>query len=239
MNSISCVLHIKGHLVSNSTIHDPETYIKGKLMSKRTHYDNLNISQNASLQEIKAAYRKLAKKHHPDRNNNSDESIRIMKILNSAYETLSDPIKRLNHDTWIKEESQTFENTDEAIKYALYLNEQARLAEWAMRSQATAFEHFHEIFMEIWMVFILATLTALLILPWMMGINEESLVLIVSAIFGAVVAYTYFRIQLNKRKTKIEQRMEIYNDLLPHLYRQIFVTKDYDPSKLQAILDSQ
>ncbi|SFR54960.1 J domain-containing protein [Thiomicrospira sp. ALE5] len=207
-------------------------------MSKRTHYDNLKISQNASLQEIKAAYRKLAKKHHPDRNNNSDESIRIMKILNSAYETLTDPLKRQKHDTWIKEESQMIKDTDEAIKYMLYLNEQARLAEWAMRPQTTAFEYFHEIFMEIWMIFIFAIGTSLLILHWIMDINNAS-IFFISGILGLIVAFKYFRINFYKQKKKAEQRIEIYNDLLPHMYNQIFMTKNYDPSKLQAILDSQ
>lgn len=68
----------------------------------RTHYDNLKVSKDAPLEVIKSAYKALSFKHHPDRNENSTESIRIMKIINSSYEILSDPKKRELHDKWIE-----------------------------------------------------------------------------------------------------------------------------------------
>lgn len=81
-------------------------------MSKiQTHYDNLKVAQNAPPEVIRAAYKVLCQKYHPDKNNNSTDSIRIMKIINEAYEVLSDPIKRKEHDTWIL--SQNKSNTEQ------------------------------------------------------------------------------------------------------------------------------
>ncbi len=64
----------------------------------QTHYDNLRISENAPLEVIRAAYKALSLRHHPDQNGNSSESHRIMQILNSAYAILSDTEKRRQYD---------------------------------------------------------------------------------------------------------------------------------------------
>lgn len=64
----------------------------------RTHYDNLNVSENAPEEVIRAAYKALAMRFHPDRNDGSTESRRVMQILNEAYEVLSDPAKRREYD---------------------------------------------------------------------------------------------------------------------------------------------
>ncbi|HGF9505182.1 TPA: DnaJ domain-containing protein [Acinetobacter baumannii] len=74
----------------------------------KTHYDNLKVSQNAPIEVIKASYKALTQKHHPDRNNNSEESTRIMAILNEAYDVLSDPVKRKQHDLWIESQKALY-----------------------------------------------------------------------------------------------------------------------------------
>lgn len=71
----------------------------------RTHYDNLKVSQDAPIEVIQAAYRTLAKKYHPDLNPNDQDAKIIMQILNTAYEVLSDPVKRQEHDAWIRKEN--------------------------------------------------------------------------------------------------------------------------------------
>ena len=71
-----------------------------------THYDNLKISRDAPPEVIRAAYKALSQKHHPDRNRDSSESHRIMTIINSAYEVLMDPAKRAQHDSWILEQEK-------------------------------------------------------------------------------------------------------------------------------------
>ena len=65
-----------------------------------THYDNLKVARNAPPEVIRAAYKTLSQKYHPDRNPGSPEAIRVIQIINSAYEVLSDPVKRQEHDEW-------------------------------------------------------------------------------------------------------------------------------------------
>ncbi|MGL5519844.1 MAG: DnaJ C-terminal domain-containing protein [Metamycoplasmataceae bacterium] len=67
--------------------------------SKRDYYEILGLSKDASEQEIKTAYRKLAKIYHPDKNKNDDDDIKF-KEINEAYEILSNPQKRKAYDTY-------------------------------------------------------------------------------------------------------------------------------------------
>lgn len=66
-----------------------------------THYDNLKVARNAPPEVIRAAYKTLSQKYHPDRNPGNQDAIRIIQIINSAYEVLSDPARRKEHDDWI------------------------------------------------------------------------------------------------------------------------------------------
>lgn len=64
------------------------------MASKRDYYEVLGVSKTATDEEIKKAYRKLAKKYHPDANpDNKEEAEAKFKEVNEAYETLSDPQK--------------------------------------------------------------------------------------------------------------------------------------------------
>lgn len=78
----------------------------------RTHYDNLKVAPKAPPEVIKAAYRALAQKYHPDRNPGDQEAARIMVIVNTAYEVLSDPVRRQQHDDWIASKSDLTPNQD-------------------------------------------------------------------------------------------------------------------------------
>ena len=66
-----------------------------------THYDNLKVTRNAPPEVIRAAYKTLCQKFHPDRNPGNKEAANTFLIIRSAYETLSDPVKREEHDAWI------------------------------------------------------------------------------------------------------------------------------------------
>jgi len=67
------------------------------MATKRDYYDVLEVSRDASAEEIKKAYRRLALKWHPDRNKTKEAEERF-KEINEAYEVLSDPKKRQAYD---------------------------------------------------------------------------------------------------------------------------------------------
>lgn len=67
-------------------------------MSKRDPYEVLGVPHDASADEIKTAYRRLARKHHPDVNPNDPNAEEAFKEVGEAYSILSDPDKRANFD---------------------------------------------------------------------------------------------------------------------------------------------
>jgi molecular chaperone DnaJ len=70
-------------------------------MAKRDYYEILGVAKNASDEDIKKAYRKLAMKHHPDRNQgDGKKSEERFKEAKEAYEMLSDPQKRAAYDQY-------------------------------------------------------------------------------------------------------------------------------------------
>src|SRR3990170_166970 len=72
-------------------------------MAAKDYYNSLGVGKNASDEEIKKAYRKLAMKYHPDRNPNKKEAEERFKEINEAYAVLSDKEKRKQYDTFGKE----------------------------------------------------------------------------------------------------------------------------------------
>src|SRR6187399_1919391 len=71
-------------------------------MAKRDYYEILGVAKNASDEDIKKAYRKLAMKHHPDRNQGDDskKAEEKFKEAKEAYEMLSDAPKRAAYDQY-------------------------------------------------------------------------------------------------------------------------------------------
>ena len=69
-------------------------------MAKRDYYEILGVAKNASEEEIKKSYRKLAMKYHPDRNPDSKESEEKFKEAKEAYEMLTTPEKREAYDRY-------------------------------------------------------------------------------------------------------------------------------------------
>lgn len=64
----------------------------------KDYYKSLGVSKNASQDEIKKAYRKLAVKYHPDKNPDNQDAINKFREITEAYEVLSDEKKRSNYD---------------------------------------------------------------------------------------------------------------------------------------------
>src|SRR5262245_27897971 len=70
------------------------------MTTKRDYYEVLGVPRNASDQEIKSAYRRLALKHHPDRNPGDKEAEDRFKEAAEAYSVLCDPQKRQRYDAY-------------------------------------------------------------------------------------------------------------------------------------------
>ncbi len=66
-----------------------------------THYDNLKVARDAPPEVIRAAYKTLSHKFHPDRHGGSAKATQTFQLINSAYEVLSDHERRRKHDAWI------------------------------------------------------------------------------------------------------------------------------------------
>ena len=89
-----------------------------------THYDTLMVSKNASAEVIRAAFRSLSQKYHPDKNSHPDAD-RIMQQFNESYKVLSDPIARSKYDRSLSEyESKS--NDEHQHNYAKTDNLSAR-----------------------------------------------------------------------------------------------------------------
>ena len=67
-------------------------------MTKRDYYEVLSVTRDASGDEIKKAYRRLAIKYHPDRNPDDPNAEEKFKEAAEAYSVLSDPQKRQQYD---------------------------------------------------------------------------------------------------------------------------------------------
>lgn len=71
-----------------------------------THYDHLMVGRQASLDVIRAAYRTLTQKYHPDRNPGDAEATRLMQLINESYAVLCDPEKRKAYDRRLAEDDE-------------------------------------------------------------------------------------------------------------------------------------
>ena len=67
-------------------------------MAKNDYYQTLGVGREATAAEIKKSYKKLAMKHHPDRNQGDKSSEKKFKELSEAYEVLSDDNKRQTYN---------------------------------------------------------------------------------------------------------------------------------------------
>ncbi|MBL8637929.1 MAG: DnaJ domain-containing protein, partial [Alphaproteobacteria bacterium] len=67
-------------------------------MSEKDFYKVLGVEKNASDEDIKKAYRKLAMQHHPDRNKGESKAEEKFKEISEAYDVLKDPDKRAAYD---------------------------------------------------------------------------------------------------------------------------------------------
>ena len=83
------------------------------------YYKVLGLSKTASTEDIKKAYRKLARKHHPDLNPGNKEANKLFQQINEANEVLSDPEKRKKYDQYGKDwqHADQFEQARQSQQY--------------------------------------------------------------------------------------------------------------------------
>lgn len=85
-------------------------------MIRKDYYGILGVEKNATPQEIKKAYRRMARKYHPDVNPNNAEAREKFKDLSQAYEVLSDPEKRRHFDNGFVDQSWFTESNLDNIR---------------------------------------------------------------------------------------------------------------------------
>ena len=85
-------------------------------MAYTDYYKILGVSKTASEEEIKKAYRKLARKLHPDLNPNDKEANKKFQQINEANEVLSDPEKRKKYDQYGEQYGENWENAEQFEK---------------------------------------------------------------------------------------------------------------------------
>ncbi len=91
------------------------------------HYSVLGVAKNATKEEIKKAYKKLAVKYHPDKNGGDKESEEMFKKISDSYAVLSDDEKRGKYDrvTFNRSAGETkfsWSTDDSALRLSLPLN---------------------------------------------------------------------------------------------------------------------
>jgi molecular chaperone DnaJ len=95
-------------------------------MAERNFYDILGVSRNASIEEIRKAYRKLARKYHPDINPGNKEAENKFKEIAVAYDALSDPEKRKLYDEFGEAGLASGFDPEKARSYQQWQRESAR-----------------------------------------------------------------------------------------------------------------
>lgn len=68
-----------------------------------THYETLSLARHAGPDLVRKAYRQLAQKYHPDKQQHGAcEAQQVMARINDAYAVLSDPVRRASYDRWVE-----------------------------------------------------------------------------------------------------------------------------------------
>ncbi|HHY75037.1 MAG TPA: J domain-containing protein [Bacillus bacterium] len=104
------------------------------------YYEILGVARDATQQDIKKAYRQLAKKHHPDLNKGSSESEKIFKKVYEAYQILSDTTSREAYDARLNTQNENTTHTNNTFEKKR--EHQVNYQEFDIRNMEKNFENF-------------------------------------------------------------------------------------------------
>jgi curved DNA-binding protein CbpA len=90
-----------------------------------TYYDILQVSRRAAPVGLRASYRKLAQKYHPDKLPGNADAERVMAMLNEAYGVLSDPQRRAEYDRRISHERSSAQRRKRLAAEAMHAQQPA------------------------------------------------------------------------------------------------------------------
>ncbi|MGE7928313.1 J domain-containing protein [Lysinibacillus xylanilyticus] len=108
----------------------------------KTHYETLGVSRDATQAEIKLAYRKLSKKHHPDVSGGNKESEKIFLEVTEAYKVLKDQASREAYDARLDGAGQSWSNGQNYEKQSTSQQSSEKKPDFNMNNIEKNFEHF-------------------------------------------------------------------------------------------------
>ena len=105
------------------------------------YYKILGVDKSASQDDVKKAYKKLARKYHPDLNPNDPDAHRKFQEINEANEVLSDPEKRKKYDQYGENWKHADEFEAQQQQYRQYQNGQGGGAYWSSSDDGSEFSN--------------------------------------------------------------------------------------------------
>ncbi|WP_068984846.1 J domain-containing protein [Lysinibacillus xylanilyticus] len=108
----------------------------------KTHYETLGVSRDATHDQIKLAYRKLSKKHHPDVSGGNKESEKIFLEVTEAYKVLKDQASREAYDARLDGVGQSWSRGQTNEKQSSRQQSTEKKPDFNMNNIEKNFEHF-------------------------------------------------------------------------------------------------
>lgn len=112
------------------------------MKNMKTHYETLGVSRNATHDQIKLAYRKLSKKHHPDVSGGNKESEKIFLEVTEAYKVLKDQASREAYDARLDGVGQSWSRGQTNEKQSSPQQSTEKKPDFNMDNIEKNFEHF-------------------------------------------------------------------------------------------------
>jgi hypothetical protein len=188
-----------------------------------TYYDTLKVSPKAGSREIKSAYRKLARKLHPDRNNGSEETARAFAAIAESYEILSNRTERAKYDRKILRDQYDRDTDSDSI----FASSNAHARRWRQMVYERRYNEIIDRMIaeerreSMALQKIIFPTVALFVSAFAVGIFKPQ-VFANSAIIGKIIVVTLFIAGLIHLIRRIKEAFEKYTYKLADLHDSIF-----------------